>query len=292
MTKVLGGAAAHATCRRSWRPWTRCSAASASAPTQTYALLQAPGTAFLVVAAPERGRAARGVVLRRAARRPSGCRWPAWCSTGCTRSAAPGAERLDAALRRPSSSPTWAARRRRPPSRRPRCCALHADQPIAAARQQQLARAVHGRPPRDPGGRGPGRGPGRPRPRRPARRSAAPSPPASGSAPSALRTGRRRSTVVAARAVSSRRAPGASRPGGGASRARRSRSVMPPQTPNSMRLSRASARHSAMTGQPMQTALARLCAAPWTNSASGSVPRHAARAPSPSTQLCGCTGRP
>ena len=34
------------------------------------------------------------------------------------------------------------------------------------------------------------------------------------------------------------------------SRARRSRSVRPPQTPNSTRLSRASARHSARTGQP------------------------------------------
>ncbi len=42
------------------------------------------------------------------------------------------------------------------------------------------------------------------------------------------------------------------------SRARRSRSVMPPQTPNSVRLSRASARHSVMTGHRWQTTLARL----------------------------------
>src|SRR5258708_36399966 len=62
------------------------------------------------------------------------------------------------------------------------------------------------------------------------------------------------------------------------SRARRSRSVMPPQTPNSIRLSSASARHSVRTGQPRQISLARFCAAPWTKSSSGSVPLHAARA--------------
>ena len=65
------------------------------------------------------------------------------------------------------------------------------------------------------------------------------------------------------------------------SRARRSRSVMPPQTPNSIRLSRASARHSVRTGQPRQISLARFCAAPWTKSSSGSVPLHAARQSSP-----------
>ncbi len=61
------------------------------------------------------------------------------------------------------------------------------------------------------------------------------------------------------------------------SSARRSRSVIPPQTPNSTRLSRASARHSVRTGQPMQTALARFCAAPCTNSSSGADLRHWAR---------------
>ena len=55
------------------------------------------------------------------------------------------------------------------------------------------------------------------------------------------------------------------------SSARRSRSVMPPQTPNSTWLSSASARHSVRTGQPRQIALARFCAAPCTNSASGSA---------------------
>ena len=61
------------------------------------------------------------------------------------------------------------------------------------------------------------------------------------------------------------------------SSARRSRSVMPPQTPNSMRLSSASARHSYRTGQPRQTRLAMFCSAPCTNSASGSPSRHAAK---------------
>src|SRR5262245_40499475 len=53
---------------------------------------------------------------------------------------------------------------------------------------------------------------------------------------------------------------------------------MPPQTPNSIRLSRASARHSVRTGQPRQISFARFCAAPCTNNASGSALRQAARA--------------
>src|SRR5690606_36038150 len=59
------------------------------------------------------------------------------------------------------------------------------------------------------------------------------------------------------------------------SRARRSRSVIPPQTPHSMRLSRASARHSARTLHPLHTSLARFCSAPFTNRSSD-LPRHAA----------------
>ena len=51
---------------------------------ETYRILQDPQTAFLLVAAPgARTRSAR----RRTSRSgwwPSGCRWPAWCSTGCT----------------------------------------------------------------------------------------------------------------------------------------------------------------------------------------------------------------
>ena len=60
------------------------------------------------------------------------------------------------------------------------------------------------------------------------------------------------------------------------SSALRSRSVMPPHTPNSMRLSRASARHSVRTAHPPHTALARFCWALWANSSSGSLSRHAA----------------
>ena len=51
---------------------------------------------------------------------------------------------------------------------------------------------------------------------------------------------------------------------------RRSRSVIPPQTPHSSRLSSASARHSVRTGQPRHCFLARCCAAPETNIRSGS----------------------
>ena len=43
----------------------------------TYQLLRAPGTAFLVIAAPGAGRAARGVLLRGTAGAATGCRWPA-----------------------------------------------------------------------------------------------------------------------------------------------------------------------------------------------------------------------
>jgi anion-transporting ArsA/GET3 family ATPase len=70
------------------------------------------------------------------------------------------------------------------------------------------------------------------------------------------------------------------------SSARRSRSVIPPQTPNSIPLSSASARHSVRTGQPRQISLARFCAAPWTNSSSGSVPLHAARVVQSVIHMC------
>lgn len=63
------------------------------------------------------------------------------------------------------------------------------------------------------------------------------------------------------------------------SNARRSRSVMPPHTPCSIRRSSAWARHSVRTGQAVQTAFASFCVAPSTNSSSGSLVRHAARAP-------------
>ena len=58
--------------------------------------------------------------------------------------------------------------------------------------------------------------------------------------------------------------------------ARRSRSVMPPQTPHSIWLSRASARHSVRTGHPVHICLALFCSAPRTNSSSGVAVRHTA----------------
>src|SRR3954451_18331433 len=58
--------------------------------------------------------------------------------------------------------------------------------------------------------------------------------------------------------------------------ARRSRSVMPPHTPHSIWLSRASARHSVRTGHPVHSCLALFCSAPRTNSSSGCALRQAA----------------
>ena len=128
-----------------------------------------------------------------------------------------------------------------------------------ADRQRDLARAVLGRPPRHTGRARCRPSPRRARRRRPAagrRRARRPRP-----------SRRRRVCIVAAhRAVLGRgrrprRSPGRVRAvwkqrrhhdvtsGRRRSMARRSRSVMPPHTPNSVRLSRASARHSAMTGQ-------------------------------------------
>src|SRR5579875_2584953 len=49
---------------------------------------------------------------------------------------------------------------------------------------------------------------------------------------------------------------------------------MPPHTPNSTRLSRASAPHSNITGQCRQITAALRCAAPRTKSSSGSAARH------------------
>ena len=74
-------------------------------------------------------------------------------------------------------------------------------------------------------------------------------------------------------------------PGRRRSSARRSRSVIPPQTPHSIWLSSASARHSVRTGHPAQTCLALFCSAPRTNSASGVSPLHAARAAQSSTHI-------
>jgi hypothetical protein len=70
------------------------------------------------------------------------------------------------------------------------------------------------------------------------------------------------------------------------SSARRSRSVMPPHTPHSIWLSSASARHSVRTGHPAQTCLALFCSAPRTNSSSGSCVRQAAFGAQSSTHMC------
>ena len=60
------------------------------------------------------------------------------------------------------------------------------------------------------------------------------------------------------------------------SSSRRSLSVMPPQTPHSIRLSRASARHSKRTGHPEHTSRALFWSDASGNRAS-SIPRHLAR---------------
>src|SRR6185369_16379361 len=70
------------------------------------------------------------------------------------------------------------------------------------------------------------------------------------------------------------------------SSARRSRSVMPPQTPHSIWLSSASARHSVRTGQPVHSCLALFCSAPRTKSSSGCAFRHAALGVQSSIHIC------
>ena len=116
LTKVLGGADAHATCRRSSPRSTRCSAGSASAPTQTYALL--PGSGRPSSSSP---RPSGTPCVRRptssSGSRPSGCRWPASCSTACSRCRRPdsAAARARAAAER-STRPTTATTLSRGPA--------------------------------------------------------------------------------------------------------------------------------------------------------------------------------
>ena len=76
---------------------------------QTYQLLKAPGHRVRGGRLARAGRAARGVLLRRAAAAESRCRWPGWCSTGCTgpRSSSAGSGRW----RRPSGWPSCPSRR-------------------------------------------------------------------------------------------------------------------------------------------------------------------------------------
>ncbi len=239
---------------------------------ETYRLLAAPGTAFVVVSAPEPAalREASYFVDRLAAEKMP---LAGLVLNRVTRSKAPElpAERALAAaeeLEASDSDPLAASVLR-----------VHAERVAMAVRQKRLAERftrAHPEVPQaeitalagdvhdlDRATRG----------RRGARR---------GVAGAARRErGRSQSQPVARPSASARADSSSTRQeatsGRRRSRARRSRSVIPPQTPNSTRLSRASARHSVRTTHPKQRVLARFCAAPWTNSSSGSVSRQAAR---------------
>ena len=273
LTKILGGAGAqgHADVRR--RPGHDVRRLP-RARRHDVPLLQAPGTAFVVVAAPERdalreasyfverlgeeGMPLAGLVLNRV--HSGGAR-------RCRRSA------------------PWPARRRwtRPASTRsrPALLRLHAERARRAHPRAAPAREVHrGAPTGGGGGRARARR-GRARPRRAAEIGAALASCATSPPGTRCRAGRASNS---ARAVSSRWCHEVTF-GRRRSSARRSRSVMPPQTPNSTRLSSASDRHSVRTGQPMQTALARFCAAPCTNSSSGSLVLQAPREAQSSAQV-------
>ena len=240
----------------------------------TYALLQAPGTAFLVVAAPEpdalreasyfverlaeEGMPLAGLVVNRVHRPRAGL------TPEQALAAAEGLGGPSTRVRRDCSGCTPSSRSR------PRASggSWPASPPPTLAWPRWRPRR---RPPTCTTWRGCGRiggRPGRRAEREPyGRRAQAPS---RQSAPAMV-------CSYSSRAVSSRWRHEVTC-GRRRSRARRSRSVMPPQTPNSTRWSRASARHSVRTGQPLQTALARFWAAPWTNNSSGSAVLQAARA--------------
>ena len=209
---------------------------------QTYALLAQRSTAFLVVAAPERD------ALREASYFIARLETERMPITGLVLNRvqqvqAPGlsAARARAAAedRADEGDHLTAA-----------LLALHADVAGAADRQRKLARRFSVGHPGTPvgGGTGPRRGRSRrrgpPAGRRSARRRIASRP-----LPSRCRTARTRwgPGPGRVRAVWNRLHHEVTL-GWRRSMARRSRSVMPPQTPNSVRLSRASARHSAMTG--------------------------------------------
>ena len=234
----------------------------------------------------------------RCARRPtswsgstrSGCRWPGWWSTG------PAARRGGTALRRAGAGRRRAARGGRQPATGPdRGTAAAARRPAPASwrarhgcargsrRRTRTCRRPSCRhcPPTcttstafgwsatfSPGGpdrcarvRGPGRLSGSCEALRPATSSG--------------RDDGRHAAAWSTIAVSSRRRHEVTF-GRRRSSARRSRSVMPPQTPHSIWLSSASARHSVRTGHPAHICLARFCAAPRTNSSSGRVWLHSA----------------
>ena len=257
---------------------------------QTYALLQADGTAFLVVAAPEPDALREaayfverlsedemplaGLVVNRASPAPVG-----------DLSADEAMRRGDPAARasEPGSVTARPAAPARRPGRgwssgRPGCATVRGGAPGGAPPRWSpaLAGDVHdldglrrvgellagGRPTRGllDGATRAGRrrtGPGR-------------------SGPDGLQRLRRRPAVRAVSSTERQEAAGLRR-----SRARRSRSVMPPHTPHSIWLSSASARHSVRTGQPVHSCLALFCSAPRTKSWSGVAARQAAAASSP-----------
>ena len=239
---------------------------------ETYRLLAAPGTAFFVVAAPEPDALREasyfvdrlgteemplaGLVLNRVHRSRAAALSAPRSLSGAEVLAEHG-ETLP-----PGCGRTAAARR---PG-------------AAVGRESPAARAVHQAHPR-PGCGSAGTGRGRPRPRRTPRggRRAGGLGSVSQRLSPADRSITRRVPAAAVLRARTRSRAHSSRvrqlvtSGRRRSRARRSRSVIPPQTPNSTRLSSASARHSVRT-PPRHTALARFCAAPARRARPGRFP--------------------
>ena len=233
---------------------------------KTFELLQADGTAFLVIAAPEPD------ALREAAyfvERLSEDRMPLAGLVVNRASPAPVGD-----LSADEAMAASARLRKQEPDGGRRGPAAAARRPDPAGRARgAAARPLRRRTPDGADGGGAGARRRRPRPRRPApgRRNCWPT--ASGrlsrwqGAVGPRATRRRPSDgdlVPCSRAVSSTERHEAF--GRRRSSARRSRSVMPPHTPHSIWLSSASARHSVRTGQPAHSCLALFCSAPRTKS--------------------------
>ena len=92
LDRIVGAAAPARTSRPSSRRSTRCSAASASGPSDLRAAA-GPGDRVPRRGGARAGRAARGLRTSSSGSPPSACRWPGWCSTGCTGRAARRADR-------------------------------------------------------------------------------------------------------------------------------------------------------------------------------------------------------
>ena len=138
-----------ATCRPSSRRWTPCSAASGSGPRRPTSCCSAPGRRSWWWPPRSRTRCAR----RRSSSSgwpASGCRWPGWCSTGCSAGGA-------------GLSASRAAGRRRGPGRGAAgtpltagLLRLHADRMRRRRAELALAARFTGGPPDGAGGRGAG----------------------------------------------------------------------------------------------------------------------------------------